>query len=261
MALDRAIAKSVDAGESPSTFRLFRWERPSITIGYGQHAAEVIDLDLCERDGVPVSRRPTGGRAVFHDRELAFSVVGFIDDARFRNSLADTFRFMGFVLNRACGSLGLDVSGGNDKPDSTPRLGIGKAPCFLSSSRHEVRWHGKKIAGIAQRRYTRVFLQQGSILTGKGHERILRYIPRCENKSILESALVNRAVDLGTALGGEVDIELLARELFASFAQAMGTEIVSGTVTTQELREAERIISEHAVPGKREVGHEAQHRF
>ncbi len=259
MALDEAIVRAVDAGDAPPTFRLFQWDRPSITIGFAQREAEVIDLDLCERDGVPVARRPTGGRAVFHEKELAFSVVGHLEDSRFGNSLADTFGFIGTVLNRACGSFGLDISDGAGKPDTAPRFGIGKAPCFLSSSRHEVSWRGKKIAGIAQRRYARVFLQQGSILTGGGHERILRYIPRCENKEALESALVDRAIDLGTALGGEIDIERLAYELFESFALEAGTQNVRGTATARELREAERKMVDHSAPVKREAGHATQH--
>ncbi len=261
MALDSAIVRSVDAGESPPTFRLFTWDHPSITIGYAQRVSEVIDLALCERDGVTVARRPTGGRAVFHDRELAFSVVGFIDDALFGTSLADTFRFMGTVVGRACGSIGLDVSLGGGNVEPSQRFGLGKAPCFLSSSRHEVAWRGKKIAGIAQRRYSSVFLQQGSILTGGGYERILRYLPGTEDHQELESALRSRAADLGSALGGEVKIASLAHGLYLSFAEASGTGLVRGTVTEHELREAERVMPEHAVPGKREAVHEKWHRF
>ncbi len=183
MALDEAIVRAVDAGDAPPTFRLFQWDRPSITIGFAQREAEVIDLDLCERDGVPVARRPTGGRAVFHEKELAFSVVGHLEDSRFGNSLADTFGFIGTVLNRACGSFGLDISDGAGIPDTAPRFGIGEKHVFSLqfTARGELAGE-KKIAGIAQRRYARVFLQQGSILTGGGHERILRYIPRARIK-------------------------------------------------------------------------------
>lgn len=256
MALDAAIVSAVEAGDSPPTFRIFQWDRPSITIGFAQNEAEVIDLDLCGRDGIPVARRPTGGRAVLHDNEVAFSVIGFRGDALFGNSIADAFEFMGTVITRACGSFGLELSG--DAADTTPapRFGIGKAPCFLTSSRHEVTWRGKKIAGIAQRRYTRVFLQQGSILTGGGHERILRYVPRCGDYEALEKALRNRAVDLATALGRDVDTGALVRGLIMSFAWAAGTEPVPGTVTDKELRVAKCGMDVYSVPVKREVSHE-----
>ncbi|NQS91190.1 MAG: DegV family protein, partial [Chloroflexi bacterium] len=43
-------------------------------------------------DGVDITRRLTGGRAVFHKNELAYSVVGSIDDPHFGGNITDTYK-------------------------------------------------------------------------------------------------------------------------------------------------------------------------
>ncbi|HEV2149493.1 MAG TPA: hypothetical protein VGR37_18985, partial [Longimicrobiaceae bacterium] len=74
MAVDAALAESVRQGGLP-VLRFYRWDPPCLSLGRNQPAAGRYDLDALRARGVDVVRRPTGGRAVLHDRELTYSVA------------------------------------------------------------------------------------------------------------------------------------------------------------------------------------------
>ena len=68
LALDLAMLQAVARGTAPPTIRLYRWEHPTVTIGYFQILQEAVHGEDCRRDRVPVIRRITGGGAALHDR-------------------------------------------------------------------------------------------------------------------------------------------------------------------------------------------------
>ena len=79
MALDEAIAISVRKGGSPPTLRLYSWDMPSVTLGCFQKIRD-IDIEYCRDASIPVVRRPTGGRAILHNKELTYSFSAKTDN-------------------------------------------------------------------------------------------------------------------------------------------------------------------------------------
>ena len=75
MQRDLDILEEVASGKAPPTLRLYRWAPPALSLGRFQKAEAVADLEACRRLGVDLVRRPTGGRAILHDRELTYSFV------------------------------------------------------------------------------------------------------------------------------------------------------------------------------------------
>ena len=75
MAIDEAILVHYLRGEVPPTLRVFRWSQPSISLGRFQNVEKELELERCERQGVAIVRRPTGGRAVYHRDEFTYSIV------------------------------------------------------------------------------------------------------------------------------------------------------------------------------------------
>ncbi|MGI3164311.1 lipoyl protein ligase domain-containing protein [Pseudooceanicola sp. 200-1SW] len=65
LALDDILARDVAAGKRPPTLRFWQWDRPAIIIGNFQSLKNEVDLEACERLGVQVVRRVTGGGAMF----------------------------------------------------------------------------------------------------------------------------------------------------------------------------------------------------
>src|SRR5947207_15142687 len=74
MAVDEVLLDGVAAGTAPPTLRFYEWTPACLSLGYFQ-PFDVVDLDGCRALGVEVVRRPTGGRAILHDRELTYSVA------------------------------------------------------------------------------------------------------------------------------------------------------------------------------------------
>ena len=54
--------------------RFYSWSPSAITIGYNQRSL-YFNKEKCEQLGIDVIRRPTGGRAVYHNKEITYSVI------------------------------------------------------------------------------------------------------------------------------------------------------------------------------------------
>src|SRR2546430_16928890 len=74
MAVDEVLLDGVAAGSAPPTLRFYAWSPACLSLGYFQPFS-VVNLEGCRRLGVDVVRRPPGGRAILHDRGLAYSVA------------------------------------------------------------------------------------------------------------------------------------------------------------------------------------------
>lgn len=66
MAIEEAVLIAVNEGKSPSTVRFWRNAR-SVVLGRSQNIAEEVNIRECEKHGVRVVRRFTGGGAVYQD--------------------------------------------------------------------------------------------------------------------------------------------------------------------------------------------------
>lgn len=73
MALDEVLTRACAAGEGP-VLRLYGWSRPTLSLGRNQELARAADLEACEHLGVDVVRRPSGGHAVLHEREITYAL-------------------------------------------------------------------------------------------------------------------------------------------------------------------------------------------
>jgi lipoyl(octanoyl) transferase len=158
MAVDEALMEWVRTGGAPAV-RFYRWNPACLSLGRNQPAAGEYDPALlCGRD-LDVVRRPTGGRAVLHDRELTYSAVfpdGLLGSpqaayAAINGGLVEGLRSLGVPAELAS-RLGV--------PPAAPSL----APCFREPAEGEVVVAGRKLVGSAQVRERGVTLQHGSLL-------------------------------------------------------------------------------------------------
>ncbi len=157
MALDEALMHSVRAG-APPVLRFYRWNPRCLSLGRNQPARDRYDLERLAARGTEVVRRPTGGRAVLHDRELTYSVVapeGALGSPR--DSYAAINRALAAGLRRLGVPAVLQPRGGR-----TPVPSL--APCFREPAEGEVVAGGRKLIGSAQYREAGVMLQHGSLL-------------------------------------------------------------------------------------------------
>ena len=158
MALDEAIATAIKRSNSPPTVRLYGWDRPSVSIGYFQKTRD-IDIDYCLSKDIPIVRRPTGGRAILHDDEITYSFSIRKNSGVFSKGLLDSYKKISKAFALALSKIGLAST---VKLQREPHR-IRSPLCFQSTSYGEITINSKKVIGSAQRRWSDVLLQQGSI--------------------------------------------------------------------------------------------------
>jgi lipoate-protein ligase A len=169
MAIDEAIATAFSKGQVPPTLRFYRWAVPSVSFGSFQKWEPEWN-DLAAGDSLRFVRRITGGRALLHDRELTYSVVASTKDPLFSEGIKGTFyAIAGGLLG---GLRSLEVEADIYAPPRSQRVERPSNPlCFASTSWYEITAQGRKLIGSAQRRWTKHFLQHGSLILEKGPER------------------------------------------------------------------------------------------
>jgi len=164
MALDLALLDEAER-RSEGFVRFYRWQPACLSFGRHEPARRRYDRGLIERRGLDTVRRPTGGRAVWHERELTYSVAAPVE--RF-GTLAESYRVIHQTLATAITRLG--ATAGLAGPPATP--GVGAGACFASPAGGEVVSQGRKLVGSAQLRQGGTFLQHGSLLL-EGDQRVV----------------------------------------------------------------------------------------
>ncbi len=230
MALDAATFAAVEAGLAPPTLRLYAFDPPALSLGYGQSDGEV-DVAACRRLGIDVVRRPTGGRAVLHERDLTYALVVPADDPRLPPTVPGTYQ----VVAEALG-LALRALGARDVVLAPRRASQGAAPaCFAAAARAEILLGGRKVVGSAQRRGRRAVLQHGSILIDPDPARLAACL-RGADAARLAAAMTGLASDPGI---GPVAPEAVARAVEAALAERLGVRFEPGVLTSSEQRALE----------------------
>ena len=163
MAVDRAILAACEAGQVPPTLRLYSWKRPTMTVGYAQKLRE-IDIDRCKKLGVQIVRRPTGGRALFHNHEVTYSFTAPIPHPEFPSSLFGAYKIVAGALLEGLKEIGIsDAVLSSGRKTNKYQGSFHSASCLSSISHFEIEVQGAKLIGSAQRRTKKAFLQHGSI--------------------------------------------------------------------------------------------------
>jgi lipoate-protein ligase A len=221
MAIDEALGESVASG-APPTIRFYRWDPSAVSIGYFQSLLEEVDVDECERLGVDIVRRRTGGGAVYHDfdGEITYSLVA--PQELYGTDILDSYRVI-------CGHV----------IESLETLGL---PAEFSPV-NDVLVNGKKISGNAQTRRGGVLLQHGTLLFRVDPDIMFRLLRVGEEK--LKDKYVRSVKDRVTSVTdelGQIPMEDLHAALRQGFAR--GKKWRSGTLDKGEKARAEAIAGE-----------------
>jgi lipoyl(octanoyl) transferase len=138
--------------------RVYGWSRPTVSFGRHERARDRYDATRLAEAGLSPTRRLTGGRALVHTDELTYAIAGPVEPAE---SLRATVGRVTAVLATALRSLGVPVEVAGE---ATPTPALGAGACFGAPSAGELTLGGRKLAGSAQWRDHRAWLQHGSIL-------------------------------------------------------------------------------------------------
>lgn len=248
MAVDEAILEANIAGVAPPTVRLYSWHPPAVSIGYFQSFTRTVNVEACTREGVQWVRRPTGGRAVLHDREITYSVV-FPESAvpaDFGGGVAAAYKWIASCLLRAFEILGVEVRLEQARKRTFPGVSV-SAACFDSPSWYELVSGTKKVVGSAQTRRRGVVLQHGSIPLRFDPERVAACLLHRGNlggEREVARYLKGKAAGLEDLGGSALNPREVEEALLVGFSQGIGEALVFGSLSSWELGLAERLVRE-----------------
>lgn len=163
MARDEVLLEHVTSDPSSAAFRTYAWSSPTLSLGYFQAIAEA-EQDPRWRQ-VPLVRRPTGGGAIWHDREITYALAIPAFHPLSRNS-SELYQAVHAAIANLFIDFGLHVHRRGDylatpPPASRPFL------CFTDRDSEDIVHNAVKLVGSAQRRRAGAILQHGSILLSR----------------------------------------------------------------------------------------------
>jgi lipoate-protein ligase A len=215
MAVDDALLTLCGRGQSPPTLRLFGFRPPCLSLGRFQPASP----DTCREVGLEVVRRPTGGRAVLHRRDICYSVIAPADHPLVAGSIHQSYAKIARALAEGLAILGL--------PSLEEAAAQGRLPegdwCFDAVAPHELALEGAKLVGSAQLRRDGILLQQGSI-------RLAPPNGRSSGPISLEEALSRR-----------VSRREMASALVEGFSRTWSVQFCRSRLTADEEQLAQRL--------------------
>jgi lipoate-protein ligase A len=152
MALDEALLEAMPRLGQP-VLRSYGWTEPAATFGYFQRFCEVEQGTSLR----PLIRRPTGGGIVPHDADWTYSLAFPVGHEWHALRAEESYRRVHEWIQAAFAKLGVETELAPCCKKSAP------GQCFAGHEKFDLLWHGRKIAGAAQRRNKFGLLIQGSI--------------------------------------------------------------------------------------------------
>ena len=223
MAMDETLLDEVSKpkAQRQTYLRFYQWNRPTLSLGFSQKAERVVDLGYCKLHGIDVVRRPTGGKAVLHHRELTYSVISNDAVVFPIGDISKIYRRIAAALQTGLGILGIETTLAQNCGRTTA-MGPLPAACFAVSNHFEVLWKNRKLVGSAQRRTKTAFLQHGSILIEFDAEMLSGALRSCDISSV--SAGVT---DLKTCLNSMPSMRDLIRAMSKGFEESFAVPLVN----------------------------------
>ncbi len=220
MAVDRAIMMATSEGCVPPTVRFYGWVPSAISIGYFQSLKEEVDLGMCKNLGVDYVRRITGGGAVFHEKELTYSIVLPEGHPSVSENILESYKRICGGIMKGLNNFGLECS---YRPIND----------ILSS--------GKKISGNAQTRQKKTLLQHGTILLDVDVDKMFSIlkVPSEKMKDKLIKNVKESVTSVSSVFGRSVSFDELVVDMKKGFEEEFDVELVEGTLTDYEKKLSE----------------------
>lgn len=213
-----------------AVFRVYAWARPTLSFGRHESARRQYHETAIRAAGVDVVRRPTGGRALLHHREVTYSVTAPLDAGE---SLGASVRRINQILLRALHHLGVAATEAADARALRPE----GAACFAVPGPGELTLAGRKLVGSAQVRQDGAMLQHGSILLDDDQGLIGTFA----TGPFLSAA---PAASLREALGTGATYDAVRDALFRAVGSDAGDRPASITLESDEANEGSTALTE-----------------
>jgi len=236
MAIDEAILHYCNI----PVLRVYAWKPSALSIGYNQGLNE-INLEKCKEFDIDIVRRITGGKAVFHDKEITYSFIFPEDLNLLPKEINESYREIANALVLALKKFGIEA-----EIKKTPER-IKTSICFNSSNWYELLVNGKKISGSAQRRIHGKVLQHGSILTDFDYEKndsLFNSNNLVDNVENLKKRITSLNNELKNNKDTEINYRKLAEAIKHGFKENFNFDIFNDKLNYDEIMLAKKLREE-----------------
>jgi len=232
MALDQALMDDLARRRAPARppkriLRFYSWDAPTLSFGRMQRPPHDLLL-RCKELGIATVRRPTGGRAILHHREVTFSIIA---PAAAFGSVMHSYRVFARAIAAGLHTLGIEAQ--LCQPQHKPRRG--ELLCFAAPAQCDLEVGGRKLLGSAQARQAGVLLQQNSLPLVLAHD----LKGQLFGATAAEEMRV--ATDLTSALGRASAVSEIGDAIIAGFQSELGADFDNDVVAPAEVVAAERL--------------------
>ncbi len=235
MAGDEILANPKVLSDFSPVVRFYCWIPSAVSLGVHQ-SANAVDHDKCTEHGWDIVRRPTGGRALLHHRDLSYSVT-LAGGSESPHRLKDIYEAVAKAWIETFAKFGLVaelVQSGRGSHEGTAHLRDGL--CLDSRVRGELISSGKKIAAAAQRVYAQTLLQHGSVIMTGDVSAIADTLPIDETaKNIAASNLRLSSISICELINRELDTFDLIEAAIDPFERHLNFEFVTDCIHEHEL--------------------------
>lgn len=228
MAIDEAL---MNLSKIP-VLRFYTWKPSAVSLGYFQSIYD-IDLGFCKKNKIDVVRRITGGKAVFHDKELTYSFI--IDEIKVPKSVVGSYKKISNSVLIALRNSGINAKF-NDKNVKQTKTPV----CLNNPSWYEIVVDNKKIAAAAQKRLNGQLLQHGPILIDADYNKLCSVFKN--NKNLINET--NKRIISIKKLNKQIKIENLKKELKKGFEDNFNVKFKEDELTEKEKILAKKLMEE-----------------
>jgi lipoate-protein ligase A len=232
MAIDEAIFQETIKNKKKPTIRFYGWHPAAVSIGYFQDPQKELNEEQCRNMRVDIVRRLTGGKAVFHNDEITYSVVAGVGEKLFPAGITGTYKVISDCLVQGLAYLGIKAN--HASACRTEKDMDLRSCCFSVPSRNEILVAGRKICGSAQKRTVGGFLQHGSLLLTFDPVKALSVILPFSTSEHL-AKLRNSVAAINEGIANPIETNEICNALKRGFADVLGVEIAEEPLTSGEI--------------------------
>ena len=221
-ALDEAILEAHVSGLVPNTLHLYIRSVPTISVGYFQKISESVDMAECERRGVAIIRRKSGGSSIYTDPgQLIYGLV--VREADLPQDMAASFEFTCKAIADAIRSFGADAS---------------------YRPMNDVEIQGRKISGNAQLRRKCSVLQHGTIVVDADLSEMDAVLKVSGQHQTAVARPSERMTTLTRVTGSVPEMGAVKRSLVSAFERSFDARFLPSSLTEFETSLVNKLVSE-----------------
>jgi lipoate-protein ligase A len=223
MAIDEAILTARIQNRVPNTLRFFTWNPPCLTIGYFQSLVKEVNITKAREKGVDIVRRYTGGGAVYHDKELTYSIA--LAEKDIPSDIIESYQTICNGIIEGLHTVGIEAA---------------------FHPINDILVNGKKISGNAQTRRNNVSLQHGTILLDVDIKAMFSLLKVSDEK--IRDKMIQKTEERVTTVQNELEKKIDRNDLrvaiIKGFQNIFGVTFKESELTAYEQKLAETLYLE-----------------